>query len=63
VPARAAYAAQRFAFSKFTVVFYGAPIFCRKTAQASETPRRRLSFRSPLKNRLRNTAKICAQTR
>jgi hypothetical protein len=47
----------------FTVVFYGSKIFCCKTAQLSETLRKSVCVHLALKNRLRNIAKSCANTR
>ena len=43
--------------------FYGALIFCCKTAQFCVTPRESVCGRPALKNRLRNSAKSCAKTR
>ena len=45
------------------VVFYGSTIFCCKTAQFSETPRKSVYSGPALKNRLRNIAKTCAKSR
>jgi hypothetical protein len=47
----------------FTVVFYGAPIFCCKTAQFGATLRELTQVRPSLKNTLRKTVKACANTR
>ena len=48
---------------KFTVVFYGARIFCRKTAQSGDRPCKSASIGLLLKNRLRNITKSCAKSR
>jgi hypothetical protein len=46
----------------FTVVFYGSTVFCCKTAQLSETPRKSVWSALPLKNTLRNVVKNYAKT-
>ena len=46
----------------FTVVFYGSAIFCRKTAQLSETLRESAYLASSSENKLRNIMKTSAKT-